>query len=168
MKAIIIITLAALTITSCIRIKSSHSKVVQVTSGADINQPIDSKNALQFINNYVENCNKMKNAIGIIEWVNSNQLTTSEFKEELKSIINKAKQKDPELGLGFDPIFDAQDYPDKGFEVATIDSASNYITLKGINWKKFQLTMKLKYANNQWLVDGCGIINIPKSKRAVR
>jgi len=124
--------------------------------------------ALTFINSYVDNCNKMKESIGIIEWVNSNSLTTNRFKTEVKSIIEEAYKEDPELGLGFDPIFDGQDYPDEGFELETFDSKTNFIVVKGKNWVDFKLTIKVVLEDNKWLVDGCGIINIPKDKRSDR
>lgn len=124
--------------------------------------------ALNFINDYVDNCNKMKNQIGIIEWINSNQNASKELKSELIRIIEEANQNDPEYGLGFDPIFDAQDYPDEGFELTKFDSISNYLTVEAKNWKGFIITMKIKEINNKWLVDGCGIINIPKTMQAER
>lgn len=67
----------------------------------------------------------MKESIGIIEWVNSNNLTTNRFKNEVKTIIEDAYSEEPELGLGFDPIFDGQDYPDEGFELESFDSKTN-------------------------------------------
>lgn len=130
----------------------------KVTSGAQCDY------ALKFINDYVENSNKMKNAIGIIEWVNSNKLVTESFKTELTKVVNDANEKDPELGLDFDPIFNAQDYPEKGFELETIDKKSGYLVIKGKDFPQFRLTMKVKNMNGKWLVDGCGIINISKNK----
>ena len=124
--------------------------------------------ALIFINSWVDNCNKMKESIGIIEWVNSNNLTTNRFKTEVKTIIEKADKEDPEMGLGFDPIFDAQDYPDDGFELESFDSKTNFIVVKGRNWADFKLTIKMVLENNKWLVDGCGIVNIPNDKRSTR
>jgi hypothetical protein len=124
--------------------------------------------ALTFINSYVDNCNKMKESIGIIEWVNSTNLTTNRFKTEVKTIIEEAYKEDPELGLGFDPIFDGQDYPDEGFELETFVSKTNFIVVKGRNWVDFKLTIKVALDDNKWLVDGCGIINIPKDSRSER
>ena len=124
--------------------------------------------ALKFINSYVDNCNKMKESIGVDKWVNSNSLTTSSFKTELKRIMDEANKLEPEIGLDADPIFDAQDYPDKGFELNTFDSKTNYIVVKGKNWVDFQLTIKMVLENNNWLIDGCGIINIPIDKRIAR
>jgi len=72
------------------------------------------------------------------------------------------------MGLGADPIFDAQDYPSKGFELESIDETTNYLTMKGKDWSEFKLTMKVVEENGKWLVDGCGIVNIPKDKRAAR
>lgn len=124
--------------------------------------------ALTFINGYVENVNKMNEAVGMIEWVNSNKLVTDGFKKELKRIVEKAYKDDPELGLEADPIFDAQDNPDKGFVIESLDENLNYLTVKGIDWPDLKLTIKLKNENGVWLVDGCGVINIPIEKRAKR
>ncbi len=124
--------------------------------------------ALTFINLYVDNCNKLKESLGILEWVNSNEMTTNQFKTKVKSIIDQAYKKDPEIGLGFDPIFDAQDYPDKGFELEIFDSKTNFIVVKGKNWADFKLTIKLVMEDNKWLIDGCGIVNIPHDKRSTR
>ena len=130
------------------------------------NTPVDI--ALTFINSWVDNCNKMKESIGIIEWVNSNNLTTNRFKTEVKTIIEEAYKEDPEMGLGFDPIFDAQDYPDDGFELDFFDSETNFIVVKGKNWADFKLTIKMVLENDKWLVDGCGTVNIPDDKRSTR
>lgn len=70
------------------------------------------------------------------------------------------------MGLGFDPIFDAQDYPDKGFKIDKQDST--YVIVKGINWPDFRLSLRLTFEDRQWLVDGAGVINIPTNKRAKR
>lgn len=124
------------------------------------------ENALAFINGYVENANKLKQAVDAMDWVNANTLVTIGFKTEFKKIIDDALKQDPELGLDADPIFDAQDSPDKGFELDTFDEKTNYITLKGKDWPEFKLTLKMLEQNGNWLVDGCGIINIPANKRA--
>ena len=124
--------------------------------------------ALIFINDYVGNSNKVNQAIEIVEWVNSNGLTTKAFKIELKKIIDSAYKQDPELGLEADPIFDAQDYPSKGFVLEFIDEKKNYIMLKGIDWPEFKLALKVVEEDNSWLVDGCGNVNIPKERRAKR
>lgn len=130
------------------------------------NNPVDI--ALKFINSYVDNCNKMNASIGVLEWVNSNSLASNRFKAELKKIVEEAHKGDPEMGLEADPIFDAQDYPDKGFELESFDSKTNFVVVKGKNWTDFKLTMKLVLENDNWLVDGCGTINIPNDKRINR
>jgi hypothetical protein len=129
------------------------------------NKPVDI--ALTFINSYADNCNKMKEAIGIVEWVNSNELSTNNFKKEVKRIIEEANEEDPELGLGFDPIFDAQDF-DNRFELEKLekyDDQTNFIVVKGKEWTAYKLTIKVVLENNKWLVDGCGIVNIPDDRR---
>jgi len=75
---------------------------------------------------------------------------------------------DPEIGLGFDPILDAQDYPDKGFEIVHSDSTNEFVTVRGIDWPEFLLVLRLANHENKWLVDGSGVINIPENRRADR
>lgn len=125
-------------------------------------------NALKFINGYVENANKMNKSVEIIDWVNANKLSTDEFKKELKRMIDEEYKNDPELGIGVDPIFDAQDYPEKGFVIESFNDKTNYLILKGIDWPDFRVAMRIKNVNGTWLVDGCGIVNIPNEKQVNR
>lgn len=125
-------------------------------------------NALAFINGYTENANKLGKAAGILDWINSNDLSTKSFKAELKKMLEEAYERDPELGPDADPVFDAQDYPDKGFVAEAFDEETNYLLVKGKNQPEFKLTMKVAQENGRWLVDGCGMINIETGKRAAR
>lgn len=121
--------------------------------------------ALEFINDYVKHLIRSRGENSIIEWVDKQPSVTVEFKKKLKKVINEAKVQSPENGLGFDPILNAQDFPDKGFEIDEMDSISGYLTVFGKDWKTFKLRMKIKLKNNQWLVDGAGVINIPENMR---
>ncbi len=116
--------------------------------------------ALTFLNSYVENCNLMSESVGVMDWVNTSDLATTDFKNELQKTMDDAYASDPELGLGADPIFNAQDWPEAGFELDTMDEATNRITLKGINWPDFKVTLKLIEENGIWMVDGCGMVNM--------
>ena len=150
---------------------SSDTKTTTDIPSAEVtvdNKKIIVNSALRFINDYVDNCNKMKESIGVVEWTNSSQWASDHFKTELKKIIAEANAKDPEMGLGFDPIFDAQDYPDEGFELDSFDDKTNYIIVRGKNMPDFKLTIKMVNENESWLVEGCGIINIPNDKRSKR
>lgn len=138
---------------------SSASKPVVVSKEEKV------KNAIAFINGYVENANKMNKALTITDWVNSNSLCTAKFKTELKRIIDEANKLDPEMGLEADPILNAQDYPEKGFELDSFDEQTNFLRVKGKDAADFKLTMKVIDENGNWLVDGCGMVNIPEEKR---
>lgn len=120
--------------------------------------------ALQFMNAYTAYCATSADA----NWIAKQPLLTDNFKAAHKKLIEDAQKADPEMGLGFDPIFDAQDYPDKGFSISATDTANGYVTVTGINWPDFQVVLKVVQQNNQWLVDGAGVINIPQEKRAKR
>ena len=115
--------------------------------------------ALNFINSYVENCNKMREQIGIIEWVNSNPNSSEKFKFELNKIMEKAEIENPGYGLGFDPIFDAQDFPYKGFELVNSNSEKGIVTVRDKILKGFEMEIKLVFEKNRWLIDGVRIIN---------
>jgi hypothetical protein len=121
-------------------------------------------NALKFINGYIANCKKLNDNVDMVAWVNSNNLTTKRFKSELKRIVDDAYKNEPEVGLDFDPILDAQDNPDKGFELESFDEQKNVLTLKGKDWHEFKLAMRIVEENGNWLVDGCGIVNMPNAK----
>ena len=87
--------------------------------------------ALNFINSYIVDCNKMKESVGYLNFVKSSKLTSNNFKTELQKIVDEAEKEDPEMGLGFDPIVDGQDYPEEGFELKHFDSETNIIVVKG-------------------------------------
>ena len=121
--------------------------------------------AIKFINDYLDFSNDLNSEIGLIEWVNQRHDVTREFKNELNRILEEAEKNDPELGLGFDPVLDAQDSPNR----FKLDKAeSEYLIVKGENWTEFRLTLKMKLIDNKWLVDGAGIINVPENKRIKR
>ena len=119
--------------------------------------------ALEFIDNYVNFLNDKDIETGLLEWIDRQPTLTDKFKSELNELINKADDQNPGIGLGFDPILDAQDYPEQGLKIEKTDS--NFLILKGENWPDFKLIMKLKYQNKKWLVDGSGIVNIPENRR---
>ncbi|GAB4258681.1 MAG: hypothetical protein Kow0079_15930 [Vicingaceae bacterium] len=123
------------------------------------------KIAIQFINDYIDFLNGLKSENSIVDWINNRNDVTVEFKNEFIKILEDAEKIDSELGLGFDPILDAQDYPKK-FRLEK--SESEYVIVKGENWPEFTLTLKMKFVEEKWCVDGAGIINIPKNKRMKR
>ncbi len=124
--------------------------------------------ALTFINSYIIDSNKMNKSVGYLNFVESSNLTTKSFKIELQKIVDEAEKLDPEMGLDFDPIIDGQDYPYEGFELKHFDTKSNFIIVKGKNWADFEVTMKLIFENEKWLIDGSGIVNIPKNNQSKR
>jgi 1,4-alpha-glucan branching enzyme len=89
------------------------------------------------------------------------------MKKEMKKLFDEAERQDPEMGLGFDPILDAQDNPEE-FEIETADAKTGYVIVRGKDWKDFRVAMVLKQEDGKWLVDGCGAVNVPKGKRIAR
>lgn len=161
--------LAIMFLFSCTQAEQNNENTKTETQKEYTEAAIDKPGiALQFINAYIENVNKMKDAMPVAEWIQSNELATASLKTELKRIVDEANQQDPELGLGADPLLDAQDYPEKGFELESYDEQTNYLIVKGKEQPEFKLSMKLTQENNTWLVDGCGMVNIPDNKRIKR
>lgn len=110
----------------------------------------------------------MDESSDIVKWVSTNDLVTDRFKKELKTMVDEAFKTDPEMGLGFDPIVDGQDFPDEGFELESFDNKTNYLVVKGKKWPDFKVTIKMVLEGNKWLVDGCGVVNIPEDKQSPR
>lgn len=129
---------------------------------------IDCSVALKFINNYSEFCTPKSPTNDDTLWIENNPLLTKNFKQEYNHILTEALKIDPEIGLGFDPIFDAQDFPDLGFELIKCDSKTGYVTVRGVDWKEFSVTLKVVVEDGKSLVEGAGIVNIPERKRAKR
>ena len=124
--------------------------------------------ALKFINDYVALLTHLPSAVNEDDWVAHNSLLTDNFKTTYKDLLDSAQKADPELGLDFDPILDAQDFPDKGFELVNCDNETGYVDVKGKELNDFTLVLKLVRQNNKWLVDGSGVLNIPVGKRRKR
>jgi hypothetical protein len=150
--------------------ENTYSKTLHPESSETItaiSKKSPSHNALKFINDYVENSNKIKGALEIVEWTKTNKLSTNDFKKELEIILIEARKNDPTLGLGFDPILDAQDYPNT-FELDSTYIDEKYLIVKGKMWPEFKLTMKIIKEKDMWMIDGCGIVNIPSNRRIER
>lgn len=162
MKTLTIILLALSTLISC---NSTGSKSESINQNTAQTTAPNYEVALHFINEYLNYSKDRNSQITIPEWVNNRSDVTIGFKTELNKILTEAQKQDPELGLGFDPILDAQDSPNE-FEIDKTDS--EYLIVKGVKWNNFQLTMKLKQEGDSWRVDGSGIINIPKNKKIKR
>ena len=163
---ILILTFTTIVILSC----STQTDTNTPASTSTAKRPAtpDFNVALNFINDYVDFCNSTSAQTNDTNWVRNHPLLTDNFKNAYYDLINKARKDDPELGLGFDPIFDAQDFPDKGFVVAAADTAAGILTVKGKDWADFILTLKVVDQDGKYLVDGSGVINIPDDKRARR
>ena|SRR5689334_17175517 len=162
----LLIGLCVVALLSC----NSKSATKAETAASPSKEPAnpDFNVALKFINDYTNFCTKADRRVTDSEWIKQNPLLTNNFKNRYEFLLDSAKMKDPELGLDSDPVFDAQDFPEKGFSILNIDTLNKYVTVSGNDWKEFELVLKLEQENNKWLVDGAGIINIPADKRAKR
>lgn len=120
--------------------------------------------AAKFINDYVELQNKRVSRLETMEWINANDLLTDEFKDTYLKMQDDALQADPELGLDFDPIMNAQDYPEEGFVISTFSSKTGEAVLIGKEWNTFNVTLKLKMVGDKCLINEAGVIHPKPSK----
>ncbi len=163
---LLILTLLSVGLLSC----NSENKAKPETS-TDVSEKQvtpDFNVALNFINDYTKFCTKTDQRTTEAEWIKQNSLLTDNFKIRYRDLLDSAQKKDPEIGLDFEPIFDAQDFPEKGFSIIKIDTLSGFVTVAGNDWKDFELVLKVEQEHNKWLVEGAGVINIPDDKRAKR
>ncbi len=132
----------------------------------------DPKIALDFINEYIGFLNNSFTGkdweMSIEQWLDNRSDVSSDFKNEYHRLLKEAALENPGYGLGFDPILDAQDFPDNGFELYGAVSSLGYLTVRGIDWEDFKIRIRLVKENNKWLVYGSGIVNIPETEQAIR
>ena len=172
MKKFILPILLLSFVTSCNSNNSSssstenkvESEVKDSVNESDVNYSV----ALDFMNNYVDYIMDTIGKISVDDYVKKDELLTQSFKDRYKFVQDSAFKVEPEVGLGFDPIVDGQDFPDKGFKIKSIDKATGLVTLQGIDWQDFEVVLKVVNENDKSLVNGSGIINIPMNKQPKR
>lgn len=118
--------------------------------------------ALQFIKSYFSEENQENDS-----WVNHNPYVTDNFKQAFVQAQKEAFQADPDMGFGFDPIVDMQDMPDTE-SLFIAEKMGLYVILRSKTFAGTDFVFKLAKQDGKWLVDGAGIINIPKDKQAKR
>lgn len=138
--------------------EATNSKIEKTKSSNNKDYTV----ALKFINDY--NKEFLNPHTETLEWLSKNKNVTPNFIEQYKHLLDSANTADPELGLEFDPIVNAQDSDDQGFEIKKIDSLDGYVIVKGKSAPSFEITLKVIEKNGVSLVDGSGVVNIPKSK----
>jgi hypothetical protein len=131
---------------------------VKTTDNSPKKKELDPQVALEVMNDYIENCNARKDSG---KWVENQKLLTEDYKKDYKKMMREAWEDDPEMGLGFDPILDAQDYPDEGFKISSKKSSDDSIII--LEGKDGEIVnVRLVDVNGKWFVDGTGVIRMPK------
>ncbi len=152
--------------------KSSKAEALDLPN-TDLYEPLESEASsenenyqagLEFINSYIESIDHLE----ILEFVRTSSLATVEFTDKLENMIILGYEENPRIGLLADPIFDAQDYPPKGFELHEFDPQTGYVIVKGVEWEDFKVAMRVVSEDGHILVDGCGAVNMPEDKRVER
>ena len=97
----------------------------------------------------------------LLRWVNANPFVSDDFKKALRKAVVDARKEDPEMGLDYDPILDAQDYPEKGYRARRTQISGNKATvaMEGIDAPDFKVSVELVSLQGNWRINGIGQIN---------
>ena len=114
------------------------------------------KIGLKFINEYVYFIENKEPKTSLDEWMTNNPYASKKLKLKIKNLIDQV-DRDSKLGLDYDPILNAQDYPEKGFEI--LKTENEYIEVKGIDWPDFIIKLKMIKENEIWKVDNTELKN---------
>lgn len=96
------------------------------------------------------------------DWANKNELVTQNFRASLAKLLRDAYSKDPDYGLGSDPIIDAQDIVAKGFFI--YQAGKDLVLIGNEYFADMRIPVKFVQVGDKWLIDGAGIVNIDDSK----
>jgi hypothetical protein len=118
----------------------------------------DNTDATKVVNSfyatYIAAINKAQDGDKVVQ--KSSQLSPA-FKKAYAELMAKARKKDPEAGLGYDPIICGQDYPDAGFAVTSITlketTGSAVVSSKDKSFKH-SIPLKLVKLDGKWLING--------------
>jgi hypothetical protein len=129
------------------------SVVISIPATAD--DKVDATKAVDsFYATYITAANKGQDGDKVVQ--KSAQLSPA-FKKAYADLMTKALKKDPELGLGYDPIIGGQGYPDAGFTVTSITlketTGSAVVSSKD---KSFKMTIPVTLVKleGKWLING--------------
>lgn len=131
----------------------------------------EAKVAVRFMNQYLAYTQAVmtkRSKRRIEDWLNSNKLVSPSFVAAYKAKEKEGLQLDPELGWDIDIILDAQDSPDKGFQLFRCASTLGFVELQGTDWTEFKVTVRVSKTPQGLRVVGAGLVNIPNSERAKR
>ena len=117
------------------------------------------RTAITFINGYVAFIEGNSNEFPPYSWVQENALLSHELKSAYKATIEAGYLEDPELGIGYDPILNAQDIPsNKGYMAISCNPEKHTVELQGKESKAFRNTVELTYVGGRWLIISIGSI----------
>ncbi|UKN00347.1 hypothetical protein K6119_11435 [Paracrocinitomix mangrovi] len=125
-----------------------------------ISSEIDWDVALSFINDYRDMEDVLHAEEERLNWVDNDTRTSTNFKLIHRKMYEDARKADELMGLDYVAIFNAQDYPDQGFEIAETNEQDSILIVRGIDWTTFEVQLKLIYEEGSWKVDGAGDVNM--------
>lgn len=126
--------------------------------------------ALAFMNGYVAYSQAImgsKTTMNTASWLGKFPHLAADFIPAYKKLEAQGREQDAELSWGMDLIFDAQDYPDQGFQLLRC-KANDLVELRGRDWPEFTVAVKTVKQQGRYLVAGAGRVNLSASERAQR
>lgn len=169
MKKSTFLFLLSLTFFSCTKkLKNHHIQIIEKSTTVTTDKPTEKEIlklkkqiALDFINGYVKNQNNRKNSLRSDIWIENSNLASQWLKTTTKAFYSSTEY------IDFDPIFNAQDYPEQGYEIESIKN--DIVIVRGINFTSLKDSIKLIKFEDRWLVNNIGIFkntpHFPSKKR---
>lgn len=121
--------------------------------------------AIRFVQDYLRQ--DLPSDSAAIGWVSRRADVTESFKKAHAKLLRDARKGHPELGLEFDPLLDAQDWPTGAMEWK-MDLAQGAMLLCVQDRPDITLTVQVVRRNHRLFLNGMGVIGIPDSLRAKR
>lgn len=112
-----------------------------------------SKAAEVFLNAYIN----QDDNLSARDWLEASGLTTNAFLAAYDALLSEAYRENPDYGLGYDPITQSQDTPDR--YIAT-HCEGNKVHLEGKAYPQFTADVSLVEVDNVWLVNESGSVSI--------
>ncbi|MBK8800552.1 MAG: hypothetical protein IPN71_00560 [Fibrobacteres bacterium] len=121
--------------------------------------------AIRFVQDYLRQ--DLPSDSAAIDWVSRRPDVTESFKQAHAKLLREARKAQPDLGLEFDPILDAQDWPTGALDWK-MDLPQGAMLLCVRDRPDITLSVRIVHRRHRLALDGIGVIRIADSLRAKR
>lgn len=102
---------------------------------------------------FIEKPTKGDYESALIAWIQKQPSLTDAYKREFKKVVMGARKKDPELGLDYDPILNAQDVPEHSLKATAVKVNGNTASALAVEKSGFKIKIGLVKIKGKWLIN---------------